>query len=53
MEMNNPKVNPQRGDTKINPQSTTPNMQRGGQGEYADIKGSAKPREFATNTGGK
>lgn len=52
MEMNSPKVNPQKGDTKISPQSTRPDMQRGGNTEFADIQGAAKPRKYAQNTGG-
>ena len=53
MEMNSPKVNPQKGDTKISPQSTNQNIQRGGNTEFADVLGASKPREYAQNTGGK
>lgn len=53
MEMNSPKANPQRGDAALPTQTTTPDLQRGGMTEFADLLGSTKPRAFAQNTGGK
>ena len=52
MEMNSPKANPQRGDSKLSSQTTTPDSLRGGVPEFADILGASKPREMGVNTGG-
>lgn len=48
-EMKNPQVIPQKGDSKIAPQTTTPEQSRGGVAEFADIVGGIRG---SSGTGG-
>lgn len=42
MQMKNPKINPQRGDSKTSAQTTTPDLARQGVPEFQDIMGGIK-----------
>lgn len=53
LERTNPTASPQRGDSKIAPQTTTPNARRQGVTEFADIKGSTAVRQPGANRGGR